>query len=123
MPKARDCPCTSGRPYSGCCGPFHRGEREAPDAEALMRSRFSAFALKDAPYLLRTLHPDHEDRAAPPADLLRAIKESAGAFRYMGLTILDRAPPDDLGVARVLFLASVFQKGRDVSFVELSEFA
>jgi SEC-C motif-containing protein len=51
------CPCLSGETYDECCGPLHRGEAEAPTAERLMRSRFSAFALGDADYLLRTWHP------------------------------------------------------------------
>ncbi|MFC0007719.1 YchJ family protein [Micromonospora siamensis] len=52
----RPCPCGSGRPYARCCGPLHRGESDAPTAEALMRSRFSAFAVGDADYLLRSWH-------------------------------------------------------------------
>jgi SEC-C motif-containing protein len=43
--------------YEKCCGRFHRGEAKAPTAEALMRSRYSAFAKRDEPYLLRTWHP------------------------------------------------------------------
>ncbi len=49
------CPCLSGESYDACCGPLHRGE-PAPTAERLMRSRFSAFALGDAAYLLRSWH-------------------------------------------------------------------
>lgn len=49
------CPCLSGLPYDECCGRFHAGEA-APTAEALMRSRFSAFAVGDAAYLLQTWH-------------------------------------------------------------------
>jgi SEC-C motif-containing protein len=117
------CPCTSGRPYAGCCEPLHRGVREADTPEALMRSRFSAFALRDADYLARTLHPDHEDRALPQADLVRRIKASASAFKYMALEILDRRDPGEDGIAQVLFLARVFEKGKERSFVELSDFA
>lgn len=51
------CPCLSGLTYAECCGRFHAGEL-APTAEALMRSRFSAFAVGDAGYLLTTWHPD-----------------------------------------------------------------
>ncbi|THV41121.1 hypothetical protein FAB82_13225 [Glycomyces buryatensis] len=54
----RQCPCGSGRAYAECCGPLHAGEGRAASAEALMRSRYSAFALGDVPYLLRTWHPD-----------------------------------------------------------------
>lgn len=50
------CPCGSGRPYTACCGPVHGGE-PAVTAEALMRSRFSAFARGDAAYLLASWHP------------------------------------------------------------------
>jgi SEC-C motif-containing protein len=53
-----NCPCLSGEQYSDCCGRFHRGEVEAPTAEQLMRSRYSAFVVHDAGYLLRTWHPD-----------------------------------------------------------------
>ncbi len=51
------CPCGSTRPYAECCAPLHDGRTDAPTAEALMRSRFSAFALGDTAYLLRTWHP------------------------------------------------------------------
>lgn len=58
------CPCLSGLPYAECCGPLHRGERTAPTAEALMRSRFSAFAVGDAAYLRATWH-----RSTRPTDV------------------------------------------------------
>ncbi|WP_431877733.1 YchJ family protein [Micromonospora marina] len=50
------CPCGTGRPYADCCAPVHRGEATAATAEALMRSRFSAFALGDAAYLRHSWH-------------------------------------------------------------------
>ena len=51
------CPCGLGAPYAQCCGRFHHdAERAAPTAELLMRSRFSAFAVRDAAYLMRTWH-------------------------------------------------------------------
>ncbi|MCZ4124460.1 YchJ family protein [Streptomyces sp. H39-S7] len=50
------CPCGLDASYRDCCGRLHRGEAAAPTAERLMRSRFSAFAVRDAAYLLRTWH-------------------------------------------------------------------
>lgn len=58
VPFEGSCPCLSGEQYGDCCGPFHRGEAQAPTAEQLMRSRYSAFVVMDAAYLLRTWHPD-----------------------------------------------------------------
>ncbi len=51
------CPCGSGLPRAGCCGPLHDGTAAAGSAEQLMRSRYSAFALGDAAYLLATWDP------------------------------------------------------------------
>ncbi len=50
------CPCGSGDAYTACCGAIHAG-LPASTAEALMRSRFSAFARGDAAYLLASWHP------------------------------------------------------------------
>lgn len=56
--RRRSCPCLSGEQYTECCGRFHRGDSDAPTAEQLMRSRYSAFVVLDTDYLLRTWHPD-----------------------------------------------------------------
>ncbi|MET0725475.1 MAG: YchJ family metal-binding protein, partial [Leifsonia sp.] len=50
------CPCLSGEAYGSCCGRFHAGA-VAPTAVQLMRSRYSAFVVGDAAYLLDTWHP------------------------------------------------------------------
>ena len=52
------CPCGSGRRYAVCCGAIHSGVREARTAEALMRSRYSAYVLHLEAYLLASWHPD-----------------------------------------------------------------
>lgn len=116
------CPCGTGVAFARCCRPLHRGEREAEDAEALMRSRYAAFAKNEAAYLWRTLHPKHEDRAMGEAAAVASIKATASEHRYMGLRVLDRRGPDEGGTAQVLFHARVFHKGVDMSFVELSDF-
>lgn len=59
----RPCPCgrTDARaqvlPYAQCCGRWLESDTPAPDAESLMRSRYSAFVLERAPYLLHTWFP------------------------------------------------------------------
>lgn len=51
------CPCGSQRPFSDCCQPLLSNEAYAKTAEALMRSRYSAFATGNIDYLIATLHP------------------------------------------------------------------
>lgn len=59
------CPCGLGLPYDECCGPAHHGTAP-PTAEALMRSRYSAFALADTGYLLSSWHPDTRPASIDP---------------------------------------------------------
>lgn len=51
------CPCDDKTAYAACCGLWHAGSR-APTAEALMRSRYSAYVLGLEDYLLATWHRD-----------------------------------------------------------------
>lgn len=51
-----DCPCCSGKKYAECCKIYHDG-LPAPTALALMRSRYSAYALGIAVYIIQTTHP------------------------------------------------------------------
>ncbi|HPF72595.1 MAG: YchJ family metal-binding protein [Lysobacteraceae bacterium] len=50
------CPCGRSCSYVDCCGRLHAGAT-ADDAEALMRSRYSAYVLGNAEYLMTTWHP------------------------------------------------------------------
>jgi len=49
-----NCFCGSNLTYAQCCEPFHGGLQFAPTAESLMRSRYSAYVLQNADYLLAT---------------------------------------------------------------------
>jgi SEC-C motif-containing protein len=59
-----NCPCGSSTPYGSCCGRWHAGT-PAPTAEALMRSRYSAYVLQRADYLLASWHPSTRPAALP----------------------------------------------------------
>jgi SEC-C motif-containing protein len=115
MPAPRDCPCHSGLRYAVCCGRFHRGAR--PDTpEALMRSRYAAFALGLGEYLVATLASSHPDLARPREELVRDLSRIKERQRFLGLRIV-HAEGDE-----VLFDARIFERGQDRSFAELSTF-
>ena len=80
---SKTCPC--GRPlsYDDCCGRFHRHHALPDTAEDLMRSRYSAFALGRADYLLATLHPD---KRRP--DEQAALEQSFRDTHWQGLRIV-----------------------------------
>ena len=72
------CPCGSQQPYPHCCAPLHTGTA-APTAEALMRSRYSAYVLLLEPYLLATWHA-----STRPAQLDLATDEKT---QWLGLAV------------------------------------
>lgn len=80
MTSPLSCPCGSGQTYKDCCERYVQGTEPAPTAEALMRSRYSAYALAEEVYLLDTWH--HTTR---PPQLGLA---DASAARWIGLKII-----------------------------------
>lgn len=54
------CPCGSGRAYEECCGPYIAGKAKPSTAEALMRSRYSAYAKKAIDYIVDSCLKDEE---------------------------------------------------------------
>lgn len=54
------CPCGSSKEYEACCEPFHKGDALPQTAEALMRSRYSAFVKAEISYLKDTTWPPYQ---------------------------------------------------------------
>ena len=73
-----ECPCGSGGAYVQCCEPFHKGEKQAPSAEILMRSRYCAYVLNLYDYIRQTWHP-----STYPVDLVAPDV----SINWLGLTI------------------------------------
>ena len=109
---APDCPCGSGQPLAACCGPRLAGQA-APTAEALMRSRYTAYVLHDEPYLLATWHP-----ATRPAALQLDMEPQP---RWLGLTV-KRHQAQDADHASVEFVARYKMNGRACKLHETSRF-
>lgn len=110
------CPCGSGLPYEGCCAPFHLGTALPAAPVALMRSRYSAFALGLADYLEATLHPE----ARRPGDRA-ALEETLGAVRWIGLRILASPQPEEER-GEVEFVAFHLENGQVAQLHERSLF-
>ena len=112
------CPCGSNRDFNVCCGPALRGEAPAPTAEALMRSRYSAYTRSDIGYIQRTLAPEH-----------RAAFDAAAATRWateadwQGLRIVatEKGQAED-SQGMVEFVATYKQGGKTLAHHEISRF-
>ncbi|WP_294820513.1 YchJ family metal-binding protein [uncultured Flavobacterium sp.] len=78
------CYCRSGKSFGDCCEPFLAGKAHAPTAEALMRSRYSAYALQNAGYLWETTAP-----AMRKYHSKSAILQWAKANHWMKLEVMN----------------------------------
>ena len=111
---ANPCPCGSALPYAACCGRWHAGalRLQAPSAEALMRSRYSAYVLGLGDYLRDTWHPRTRPAEAPVLD---------PAVRWLGLEVR-RHDVLDADHALVEFVARSKVGGRATRLHETSRF-
>ena len=98
--------------YLACCGQYHTGGLAAPDAEALMRSRYSAFVLENAAYLLQTWHSSQRP----------AVVDFESGIKWLGLQVQNHTMIDALH-AEVTFVARQRDRtGRAVRLHERSRF-
>ena len=80
------CPCGSDQLFEQCCGPIISGV-PARTAEALMRSRYSAYVLGHWQYLWESWHPDTRPSSVSPTNTewlgLSIIKSSASSVEFI----------------------------------------
>lgn len=107
------CPCGSTKQYVDCCARFVDSQEPAPSAEALMRSRYTAYTLLREDYLRSTWH--HSTR---PSALGLA---SDAPTKWLGLEVL-RHEQQDADRAIVEFVARYKVNGRAHRLHEVSRF-
>jgi SEC-C motif domain protein len=107
------CPCDSGSSFAECCGRYLDAGDAAPTAEALMRSRYSAYVQLREDYLLATWHP-----TTRPTEL-GLVHEAP--TKWLGLEVRhhEQQDPDH---ASVEFVARYKASGRAYRLHETSRF-
>ena len=115
--KSIGCPCSSGASYEGCCERYLSG-REYPDsAEALMRSRYTAYTQANAAYLIATWRPPQPESLNEDE-----IRQSAQAIEWERLDILHSAGAGEARAGVVEFKAWRRKEGQLVALHERSRF-
>jgi SEC-C motif-containing protein len=79
----KTCPCGSGRAYPECCEPYITGAAKPPTAEALMRSRYSAYAEHAVDYIINTCIHENKDDID-----IKQTKDWSEKSRWLGLKII-----------------------------------
>ena len=111
--KVTPCPCGSNKPYTACCARYVEGIEHAPTAEALMRSRYTAYTLLREDYLRATWHPTTRPASLDLAEDVRT--------KWLGLEV-KRHEQKDADHAIVEFVARYKVEGRAHRLHEVSRF-
>ena len=112
------CPCGSQQTYERCCGPLITGQIKASGAEALMRSRYSAYSRNNPEYILQTTHPDTREQYD-----LAHLQQWCNNVSWLSLEISTspaNSPADDRD--EVCFLARYLEGNQLVTHGEHSHF-
>src|SRR5690349_16210619 len=104
-----NCHCCSGKNFEDCCRPFITGTTKPLTAEALMRSRYSAYVTVAVEYILLTTHRSTRKFHNP-----QAIKEWAQSSLWQKLEIkstIKGSPTDKKGMVefKAYYLDSGFR--------------
>ena len=109
------CPCGSGLAYHTCCGRFLEQKQPPPTAEALMRSRYTAYVRGNAKYLYRTW----DQKTRPTFQSLKGMPP----VNWMGLEVIGtQAGGVDDAEGEVEFIARYMEQGQLRVMREVSRF-
>lgn len=114
------CPCHSKQLFKHCCAPYLNHEKKCENALVLMRSRYSAYALKNIDYIIETTDPSSSAFEQNLDLWKKQILDFATFTQFNGLEIIDFK--ENNNEALVTFKAILTQQGRNVSFQEKSFF-
>lgn len=113
------CPCDSGKKYKSCCLPYHKGA-SAKTALALMRSRYSAYALSLSSYIIKTTHSKNSEYLTNTSQWEKELLEFSSNCDFQKLEILEVEENDFEGY--ITFKATIQSHQEDCSFIEKSHF-
>ena len=112
------CPCNSGKDYASCCEPIIKKTKKAETPEALMRSRYTAYAKTEVDHIIDSTHADMRD-----ANDREEVRKWSEKSDWMGLEIIRTeggAEKDDVGY--VEFIARYMDHGINLEHHEIAEF-
>lgn len=108
------CYCGSGQLFTLCCEPVVTSKQQVSSCETLMRSRYTAYCLKQVSYLIATHYPQ------PGASEAKQIAAFAESVHFTGLQVLNAEQQENRG--NVHFIASYLHGNNLCRLEEESDF-
>ncbi len=111
------CPCASGKDFAACCEPILKDQTKAATPEALMRARYTAFAVQDIDFLRESLLPGTREEFDE-----QAVRQWAKSAEWPGVEIVSSETAEDGQTGRVHFIARYTVNKQSQEFEENATF-
>ncbi len=112
------CPCGTGKEFNVCCEPFLKGKALPETAEALMRSRYTAFTCVDVDYIKKTLAPESRKGFS-----VKETRESAEQVKWKSLKILSTKKGQAQDTEGVVEFTALYEaQGEGIEHHEVADF-
>mgnify|MGYP000052722627 FL=1 len=113
------CPCGSKNTFDKCCLPFHNKTSLLQTPEQLMRSRYSAYAVKNGTYIFDTYAKEKQ-----AANAIEDIQNWANETKWVSLKIIEKSRVDNgsADLPTVTFCAKYLIKSTLFQMTEKSRF-
>ena len=127
----QDCPCGSGKLYSDCCAPFHRGQpcRTMTD---VLRSRYTAFSWRLIAHVVATTHETCRDYQEDRIEWAKELNKNGmfDSYEFVGLEAGSEEPGPDENTGFIEFKVTLRAKedkgsaiaGKETVIAERSQF-
>ncbi|MDR1760290.1 MAG: YchJ family protein [Fibrobacter sp.] len=113
----KNCPCLSGKLYSECCEPIIKKQILAPTPEALMRSRYTAYAMQEISWLKDSLEKSQRKDFDE-----KSVEDWSKNSEWMGIEIKQTKTEEEKNIGWVEFIARFKQGNVTRNHHELAEF-
>lgn len=86
------CPCGSGKVYSNCCAPYHKGKILPPTPLELLRSRYTAFCYRNIGYVIESTHPTCRDYQEDRIAWAKSLNKNGmfDSYEFVNLNVIDQ---------------------------------
>jgi SEC-C motif-containing protein len=112
------CPCGSKEKYKKCCQKYHKGALPK-DALSLMKTRYSAYAIGNADYIIQTTHPENPDYHDDKKVWKNEIEYFCEQTTFKSLKIISYEEDRDVSYVHFLATFAVGMLNEKSTFVKL----
>ena len=118
------CPCGSGKLYSNCCAPYHKGQILPPTPLEVLRSRYTAFCYRNIGYILDSTHPSCRDYQEDRIAWAKSLNKNGmfDSYTFVNLNVIDEDSGEEEAYINFQVILRSNESGEETTVAEKSKF-